>query len=110
MSHIAPEVDTRDTLGKTQHFNGTVGLTSALVPSTPQGKLGSVLVRNPNSNGVTEVLYVSFDGGTTYLSLSRGEFAGWYPKSNSSGTPIQQVRVLGSTADVNYEIIMDFEV
>ena len=110
MAHIAPEVDTKDTLGTTQHFNGSVGLTSALVPSTPQGKLGSVLVRNPNSNSITEVLYVSFDGGTSYLSLARGEFAGWYPKSNSSGMPIQQIRVLGSTASVNYEIVADFEV
>ncbi len=110
MSHVAPEVDTKDTLGTTKHFNGTVGITSTLVPTVSAGKIGNVLVRNPNSNGVTEVLYVSFDGGTNYLSLSRGEFAGWYPKSNESGTPITQIRVLGSTADVNYEIIMDFEV
>jgi hypothetical protein len=109
MAHTAPEMDIKDTLGKTQHFNGVATLSSALVPAAPQGKLGSVIVRNPQSNSINEILYVAFDGGTTYVALGRGEFVGWYPKNNSSNSPIQQIRVLGSTTTVNYETIMDFE-
>lgn len=109
MAHSAPDFEQRDTLGKTEHYNGTVGLSSALVPGSAGDKISNVLVRNPNTNGTTEILYVSFDAGTTYLSLSRGEFAGWSPKNNSSNSPIKQIRVLGSTASVDYEIVMDFE-
>lgn len=110
MAHTPPEMDTRDTLGKTIHYSGSVGLTSALVPPTSGDKLASVIVRNPSTNGINTTLKVAFDGGTTYITLSRGEFVGWYPKSNASGTPITQIRVLGSVAVTNYEIIMDFEV
>ncbi len=110
MSHTAPEMDTRDTLGKTIHYAGSVGLTSALVPPTIGDKLGSVIVRNPNTNNINTTLKVAFDGGTTYITLSRGEFVAWYPKNNASNTPITQIRILGSVDVTYYEIIMDFEV
>jgi hypothetical protein len=110
MAHTAPEMDVRDTLGKTIHFSGSVGLTSLLVPPSIGDKLGSVIVRNPQTNGINTTLKVAFDGGTTYITLGRGEFVGWYPKNNSSGTPITQIRILGSVAVTYYEIIADFEV
>jgi hypothetical protein len=110
MAHVQPEMDIRDTLGKTIHYSGTVGLTSALVPPAIGDKLGSVIVRNPQTNGINTTLKVAFDGGTTYITLGRGEFVGWYPKNNASGTPITQIRILGSVAATNYEIIADFEV
>lgn len=109
MSHQSPEFETKDVLGKTTHYNGTVGSPDSLVPSVIGDKISNVLVRNPSTNGINDILYVSFSGGTTYLSLKRGEFAAWSPKNNSSGTPITQVRVSGSTPTVAYEIIMDFE-
>lgn len=109
MAHQAPDFETKDVYGKTQHYNGVIGLVSALVPSVAGNKISNVLVRNPATNGVNDVIYVAFDGGTTYLSLRRGEFAAWSPRNNASNMPVTQVRILGSSASVNYEIIMDTE-
>lgn len=109
MAHIAPDFETKDVLGKTLHFNGVVGSPNTLVPSSPGDKISNILIRNPGTNGINDILYVAFDGGSTYLSLKRGEFAAWSPKSNSANMPIKQVRVMGSSATVEYEIVMDFE-
>jgi hypothetical protein len=109
MAHESPDFETKDVLGATQHFNGSVGLTSTLVPAVSTKKISTVLVRNPATNGVNDVLFVAFDGGTVYLSLKRGEFAAWSPKNNSSNMPVMQIRILGSSANVAYETIMDFE-
>lgn len=109
MAHQAPDFETKDVYGKTQHFNGSVGLSDLLVPAVATNKISNVLVRNPATNGINDVLYVAFDGGTTYLSLKRGEFAAWSPRNNQSNMPITQIRILGSSAVTNYEIIMDFE-
>lgn len=109
MAHQSPDFETKDVLGKTQHLNGSVGLASILLPTVAGNKISNVLVRNPNTNAVSEVLYVAFDGQTTYLSLSRGEFAAWVPKNNASNSPVTQIRILGSTATVDYEVVMDTE-
>lgn len=109
MAHQVPEFETKDVLGKTQHYNGSVGLTSALIPAVAADKISNVLVRNPASNLVTSILYIAFDGQTTYLSLKRGEFVVWSPRNNQSNSPILQVRVLGSAATVNYEMVIDYE-
>jgi len=109
MSHQAPDFETKDVYGKTQHFSGSVGVSSVLVPAVAGNKISNILIKNPATNNVTTILSVAFDGGTTYLTLKRGEFAAWSPKNNTSNTPIVQVRILGSTAVTFYEIVMDFE-
>lgn len=109
MSHQQPEFETKDILGTTQHFNGSVGLVSALVPSVAGAKISNILIRNPATNSSSAVLYIAFDGGVTYLSLKRGEFAAWSPRNNTSNSPINQVRILGSAAGTVYEIIVDTE-
>jgi hypothetical protein len=109
MAHQAPDFETKDVYGKTQHFSGSVGTSSLLVPAVAGNKISSILIKNPASNGVNDILSVAFDGGTTYITLKRGEFAAWSPKNNASNTPITQVRIIGSSASVNYESVMDFE-
>ena len=109
MAHQQPEFETKDVLGTTQHYSGSVGLTSALVPAVADKKISNVLVRSPATNSATSVLYVAFDGQTTYLSLKRGEFAAWSPRNNQSNSPITQIRILGAAVGTNYEIIVDYE-
>jgi hypothetical protein len=109
MAHQAPDFETKDVYGKTQHFAGSVGLSSVLVPAVAGNKISSILVKNPSINGTTAIISVAFDGGTTYLTLKRGEFASWSPKNNSSNSPITQIRIVGSEATTYYEIIMDSE-
>jgi len=105
----APQWESTDQLGKTIHYAGTVGVVSALIPAVAVGKISSVLVRNPNRNASAKKLDVAFDGGTTYLRLDPGEFAGWSPKNNASNTPITQIRIIGVVAGVEYEIVVDYE-
>lgn len=109
MAHSQPEFETKDILGKTQHYNGSVGITSVLVPAIAADKITNILIRSPSTNSVTSTLFIAFDGQSTYLSLKRGEFAAWSPRNTASNSPILQVRVLGSAAATNYEIIIDFE-
>lgn len=109
MGHATPEFETQDVLGKTRHFNGSVGTTPALVPDPAQGKITKVYVRNSNSNSFNKTLGVAFDGQLDYLTLQKGEWKEWEPKKNNSGAPITQIRIVGSEASVDYEILMDFE-
>lgn len=110
MAHQTPEFESKDVLGKTKHYNGSgVVATPALVPTVAIGKISTVLVRNPATNQVNDKIYVAFDGGTDYLTLSRGEFVAWSPKNNLSGTPISQIRIAVSRDGALYEAIMDFE-
>lgn len=107
-SKVAVVVE-QDVLGKTKHYNGTIGLASALVPAVSGDKISQVIVKNSNSNAFSRVIYVAVDGGTDYFTLQKGESLIWHPKNNASSTPITQIRILGDAASVAYEIIMDFE-
>lgn len=109
MSHNTPDFETKDILGKTLPFAGGVSLTNVSLPPTSQGKISEVLVRNPNTNLITTKLFLSFDGGSTFFSLSRGEFIGWSLKNNASNTPIDQIVIKGSIVNTQYEVIINVE-
>jgi hypothetical protein len=109
MAHSNPDFETKDILGKTLPFSGTVGTSNLTLPTSSQGKISEMLLRNPNTNGINTKLYLSFDGGTTFFSLARGEFIGWSPKSNASNTPIEQIVIKGSVALSDYELIINVE-
>lgn len=109
MAHQQPDFETKDVLGKTRHFNSSVGVTSDLVPAIEAGKISKVYIKNSNDNSFNKKLKVAFDGGTDYITLQKGEYFLWNPKNNNSNTPITQIRVEGSESNVVYEIIMDFE-
>ena len=109
MAHQSPEFEQQDVLGKTRHFNGSVGTSSVLVPVAPLGKITRAYIKNDISNSFFQTLKVALDGNTDYVTLQQGEYIEWGPKNNASGTPIQQIRIEGSSANTNYEIIMDFE-
>lgn len=109
MAHQNPDFETKDVLGKTLPFSGTVGLSNLTLPASSQGKISEVLLRNPDTNGITTKLYLSFDGGSNFFSLSRGEFIGWAPKNNASNMPIEQIVIKGSVASTNYELLINVE-
>lgn len=109
MAHNTPDFETKDVLGKTLPFTGNVGTSNLTLPAASAGKISEVLIRNPGTNLVTTKLYLSFDGGATFFSLSRGEFIGWSPKNNASNTPIDQIVIKGSVAVTAYEILINVE-
>lgn len=108
MAHKAPEFEQTDALGITRHFNGSVGTTSVLVPSVTQGDILEVLVKVPVDQPNSRRLKVSFDGGTTYLTLIPGDFVVWDPRKNNSLTLIQQIRLEGNVNSVDYETLFNF--
>lgn len=111
MADKAPDFETKDLSGVTQHFVGSVALVPALIPAVSDKKISDVLVRVPtNGNQNARRLKVAFDGGTDYLTLSPGEFVGWTPRSNTSNTPISQIAIVGTNATPTlYEIVVNFE-
>lgn len=109
MSHQTPDFETKDVLGKTLQYAGTVGTSNLTLPPTVQGKISEMLLRNPDTNNITTKLLLSFDGGASFFSLARGEFIGWTPKNNASDMPIEQVVIKGSAAVTNYELLINVE-
>jgi hypothetical protein len=109
MGHQNPDFETKDVLGKTLQYAGSVGTSNLALPDPSVGKISEFLLRNPDTNAITEKLLVSLDGGTTFFGLARGEFIGWTPKNNASNMPIEQLVIKGSTAAVDYELILNIE-
>lgn len=88
----------------TNHFNGTVNTFGVFLPSTSANEITTVLVKNPASNAFAEILHVSFDGGTTYFDLRRKEHIIWTVVDS-----LTQIKIKGSTATVDYQVIMNRE-
>lgn len=109
MAHAQPDFETKDVLGKTLQFVASVSLVAIPLPAVPGAKISEVLIRNPKQNFITTDLMYSFDGGATFLALSRGEFVGWTLKNNASDMPITQIFIKGSVATTYYEVIMNVE-
>lgn len=109
MADQAPSFETQDVLGTTQHYNGTVGTTPILLPTTAGAKISTFLIRNPMGNGAATTIFVAADGQLTYISVTRGEAFQWSPKKTAAGSPITQIRIYASANASTYEAIMDFE-
>lgn len=88
--------------GSTDHFNGTVGTSSVAIPASAGNVISEVLIRNPKSNSILKDLLVSFDGGTTFFTISRNDYLVWGPRDN-----LTQIYIKGNLASTDYEIIMN---
>jgi len=89
-----------------EHFNGSVTTAGVPVTITPTNTrdIQSATVlnprRGPNANSINDVLLVSFDGGTTYVSLGRGDSI----KINANIT--SGVKIDANNNGTNYEVIV----
>lgn len=106
MVDVAPEFETTDGLGKTQQLAGTVGLAAIAIGSLSEGPIEELLVRCPKQTPNTKVLSWSLDN-VTFHELSVGEFVGWEPRKNSSGTDFKQVFIKANVASTKYELIIN---
>lgn len=88
----------------TTHYNGTVGTSAIAVPPVAGNQIQTVIIRNPRSNSSTEILKVSFDGGTTFFDLYRTQHLIW-----SFTDDLTQIYIEGNTATVDYQIIINTE-
>lgn len=109
MAHQVPDFETKDILGKTFQLVGAVSSTVSLLPSSPSGKISEVLIRNPDNNGINDVLLYNLDGTSNFSRLKRGEFIGWTPKNTAGNMPITQIQVRSLSGTINYEVIVNVE-
>ena len=94
-------VDGPPRLSEPEHFNGTVGTSSTAVPASAGNTIFQVLVKNPRTNAFAETLEVSFDGGTNFFVLRRNDTL-----SAENLGDLTQIEIKGSTASVDYEIVL----
>ncbi len=108
MADLAPEFEQTDVLGQTLNINGVATSVAEPFPAIPNGQISRLLIKNLLSNGPNQILYISFDG-STFFSMSRGEFLEWTPRKTASNAPIEQIFVRSNTGSVGFESIMDFD-
>lgn len=109
MAHQAPDFETKDVLGKTYQLVGTVTSIASLLPDPSVGKISEILIRNPDNNGINDVLLYNFDGTSNFSRLKRGEFIGWTLKNNPSNTPITQIQLKSLSGTISYEVVVNVE-
>ena len=90
-------LDTWDTHGTPQHFNGVVGTSATTL--TPSSTTTAILVFNPTTNASNVTLSVSFDSGTTFFDLIRGA-------TLSIECEVSSLQIKGSSATTNYQILV----
>lgn len=89
-----------------EHFNGSVATAGSPVTITPtngrDAQTATVLNprRGPNANSNLDVLLVSVDGGTTYISLGRGDSI----RINANITA--GVKIDANNNGTNYEVVV----
>jgi hypothetical protein len=99
------DVEIQDEVGVIpEHFNGSVAIAGTPVTITPSsGKITTIKVYNPrkgtNANGLNDVLLVSYDGGTTYISVPRGEV-------EELNTYLDNFKIDANNNGVNYEVVI----
>jgi hypothetical protein len=96
--------NTGSAAGSTDHFNSTVGTTPVNVPSIDGQNIVDVLVEVPEGQTATNILYVSFDGGTNFKTMSTSASMNWSPRGG-----LKHLVIKGNTAGVEYEIILNRE-
>lgn len=105
MVHNPSQFEVADDLGTTSMFGGSVGAGNTSIPTVAGNQINEVMIRNPSANGILKNLLYSFDGGTTFFTLTAGEFILWTMKGNAQ----KQVIIKGNIAAVAYEILMNRE-
>ena len=97
------KVDDTDINGATSMYVSTVGTTAINIPSVAGNAISTCLVRCATDNTpISKRLLYSFDGGTTFATLSPGEYIGWSLKGS-----LTQISIKGSAASVSYEVILN---
>jgi hypothetical protein len=98
-----PIGDSSQDIGTTTQFTGSVGTTSAAVPSVAGDFITSAIIRCPNQTPTSRTLSWSVDDITFHV-LAVGEFIGLSIKGNKT-----QIYLKGSVASVDYEVTLNRE-
>jgi hypothetical protein len=99
------QFEQKDIVGTTTNISGTVGTSAIAIPTVAGNPIAEALIRMPNQSPNSRRLQISFTSiAGPWITLSPGEFMAWSIKGYKT-----QFWILGSTAGVEYEIIINRE-
>jgi hypothetical protein len=103
MPDVAPELEIKDRLGTTEHFNGaSAGTAPFQVPPVAGAVITHFRIFVPFQSPITKTLKISFDGGVNFETLEVGDFL-----SDEMHGNVTQVHLLANQAGVDYEIVLN---
>jgi len=103
MVDTAPQFETKDNLGSTLQFVSTVGITAVNLPSADTFDITEVIIRCPIQTPNSNRLLYSFNLGSTYSTLSPGEWVSFEPRQ------LKHISIKGNVASVSYEVLINQE-
>lgn len=102
MADQLPEFEIEDINGSNDHYNGAIGVTAAPLPAVAGNVIAAVYLVNKKTNTPqTRELYLSLDGGTTFITLFVGDDILLPVRGNRT-----QIHIKANAAGVNYECIL----
>jgi len=100
-----PGFETQDLYGDTINYSGNVGTTAIAIPTSADKVISETIIRVPDQSPSTRTLQVSFTSiAGPWMTLAIGEYIAWSVKGTK-----KQFWIKGSTANVEYEIIVNYE-
>lgn len=103
MVDVLPQFEIVELSGSTDHFAGTVTTSPIEVPSIPDRAITEILIKNNSVSGVS-LLEVSFDGGTHYFGINRGDVLIWGPRGH-----LTSVFMRSSDGETSYDVLLNRE-
>jgi hypothetical protein len=100
MVDLRPQFEIYDLEGSTKTFSGSAISTPTQVPSVPTFAISEALIRNDGAH----TLEVSFDLGSTYFKVAKGDVLIWGPKGG-----VTYLLLKSSSGSVPFEILMNLE-
>lgn len=88
-----------DNRGATTAYEGTATTSVANVPSSAGNAISQCLIKSEGNN-----LQISFDDGTSFITLDKSEALTWDVKGE-----ITQLQIKTSSGSVNYRILINTE-
>jgi hypothetical protein len=99
-----PSSEIQDLSGSTAHFSGTASTSVTTIPAVANKIISEVFYKCDTQTPITKLCLISFDNGTSWLSLSVGEAIAWSVKGR-----IKQIKVKASTTGVTYQGLINYE-
>lgn len=90
--------------GATFIYSGSVGTTAIDLPPSSGKQIKEMMISCTAEQSVINKLLFSIDNGTTFHEIKMGNFISWPIRGD-----IQQIKIKGSTASVNYQVFINRE-
>ncbi len=105
MADVLPEFEISDKKGTSVAYSGTVGVSWTAIPTVAGNNIQEFSIEADVDNAVTNILYVSLDGGTT-TAAELYPTGTYYQLIKGSQT---QVHIKGFAASCGYRAVINYE-